>query len=469
MKRIFNNRWWGKHGVSSGLTLTILLLSAFLILVDCSTKVQKVELDIEKNQHDFILTSFLFPDTIFLYLNSSKDISAELANGHLIEAVGEEIDTLGFSIQNHLTGSPCSYLLIHDCSGSMRPYIDMVLCVMEHFIMNSNPLDEFRIIQLGGKLKAMKNFTNDKNNVIQWLRTSNPPIPNGTPLFDALQLGIDYLGSKQREKILIVFTDGNVASTENYEYLIEWAKDVNVRIFVVGMGSIKPGLLSELAKNTDGIFLADDDRTCSQTAYNLSCWISNFYRISYSPAGKKLDGQTHMVTFSVPNSSINFHGQYRVPKDETIFARARIVHEIDTLSTGYNLPEELSVPVLIPFYDMGNSALYPSAKQKLDNMLQNLLTIPEKYTVTLYIDGYTCDVGSEITNLLLSAERAETVNDYVGSKLTPNITTELNFYGESNPLNENKTASEKALNRRVTIRVFLHQGQNASLNDSSVR
>ena len=68
-----------------------------------------------------MLTSYLFPDTIFIYFNSPNDYGFNPMKADLIEAVGEEADTLEYNIRNFYSNGPTSYLMIQDCSGSMRP------------------------------------------------------------------------------------------------------------------------------------------------------------------------------------------------------------------------------------------------------------------------------------------------------------------------------------------------------------
>ncbi|MBN1754807.1 OmpA family protein [bacterium] len=421
-----------------------------------------------QNSPEYILNSYLFPDSISLFFNSPYQLDLHPRDGNLVEIVGTQTDSLPYNLIRYGNSGPNSFLLIQDCSGSMRPYIDGVKSCINNFIALAGDLDDFRIIQFGGTTRAMKSFTNDKNAAILWIEQGELPRPNGTPLFDALQLGIDYLGSQSSNKNLILFTDGNVSSAESYENLIKWAKEVNIRIFVVGFGTIQPGLLSELAKNTGGIFIMDDQRTSPEIAASLYNWITNYYKLTYSPKSKKLDGQCHLVSFNVFYTPIKFKGEYKVPYDPFQFESYKDslnIVDSDLNDDPFQIPQELQEVLLIPFYDMGNAVIYPSAKQKLDTYLELLKEVPENYSIRVIVEGFTCDVGSDESNLLLSSERTISVDDYITPRLPCNGSTELHWYGESKPINSNATPSERALNRRVTIKTIIQFEQSAYFSD----
>jgi outer membrane protein OmpA-like peptidoglycan-associated protein len=90
------------------------------------------------------------------------------------------------------------------------------------------------------------------------------------------------------------------------------------------------------------------------------------------------------------------------------------------------------------------------SKQILDDLAQTMMA----YTGTkLEINGYTDDVGSDASNLVLSHNRANGVKDYLVKKGVPSERMTTQGFGEDPGyfVGDNKTAEGRQANRRVDI------------------
>jgi outer membrane protein OmpA-like peptidoglycan-associated protein/opacity protein-like surface antigen len=97
------------------------------------------------------------------------------------------------------------------------------------------------------------------------------------------------------------------------------------------------------------------------------------------------------------------------------------------------------------------SNLLPESYVVLDQGVKLLMTRPD---VKVEIEGYTDYVGTGAYNQKLSLERAQTVKDYLISKgVAANRLTTIG-YGMNNPLEDNKTAEGRAMNRRIVFRIL---------------
>ena len=77
----------------------------------------------------------------------------------------------------------------------------------------------------------------------------------------------------------------------------------------------------------------------------------------------------------------------------------------------------------------------------------------KKPDLKLDIEGHTSNDGNFNANMRLSNERAETVKNYLIKKgVDPSRLTSQGF-GPTKPLNEGKTEQERALNRRVELKL----------------
>ena len=85
---------------------------------------------------------------------------------------------------------------------------------------------------------------------------------------------------------------------------------------------------------------------------------------------------------------------------------------------------------------------------------KEILFLNQNPTTFFEISGHTDSDGSQDYNLLLSQGRAQTVVDYLVSNGANREQLSAHGYGETRPLNNNKTKASKATNRRVELKVL---------------
>jgi len=101
-------------------------------------------------------------------------------------------------------------------------------------------------------------------------------------------------------------------------------------------------------------------------------------------------------------------------------------------------------------FDSGKS----SFQKQTDKVLQAMVAIFKEYPQADFsIEGHTDSDGSASSNQLLSERRANAVRDYlIANGISADRLTAAGF-GESNPIDSNKTRSGKANNRRVEVKL----------------
>ncbi len=100
-------------------------------------------------------------------------------------------------------------------------------------------------------------------------------------------------------------------------------------------------------------------------------------------------------------------------------------------------------------FDVGSYALKPAAKRSINRIGEFLQWQKD---MSIMIEGFTDNTGSDENNLILSLNRAKSVKDYLEQTFA--IAPErIDFrgYGEEFPAADNATAKGRALNRRVEI------------------
>ncbi|HCY83136.1 MAG TPA: cell envelope biogenesis protein OmpA [Xanthomarina gelatinilytica] len=99
-------------------------------------------------------------------------------------------------------------------------------------------------------------------------------------------------------------------------------------------------------------------------------------------------------------------------------------------------------------FDTGKSSI----KEQSAEVLQNIIGILNEYPNAKFsIEGHTDSVGSEALNMKLSKERASSVMNYLISNGVASNRLTHEGYGESRPIDSNKTRAGRANNRRVEI------------------
>lgn len=104
-------------------------------------------------------------------------------------------------------------------------------------------------------------------------------------------------------------------------------------------------------------------------------------------------------------------------------------------------------------FEKGNTRLTEQAKAILDSSfvpLQHLLT-PSAF---LLISGHTDNTGTPTENLILSQKRAKTIKAFLVEKGIPATQIITRGYGDKEPIADNTTATGRAQNRRVALKLL---------------
>ena len=103
------------------------------------------------------------------------------------------------------------------------------------------------------------------------------------------------------------------------------------------------------------------------------------------------------------------------------------------------------------YYETNSADIDETSKFVLDAFAAYLLRHPNLRVMIL---GHTDNVGDDLANYALSADRAFTVKEYLESKGVPASRLEFKGYGETKPIAKNDTPEGRALNRRTEFRIL---------------
>ena len=101
-------------------------------------------------------------------------------------------------------------------------------------------------------------------------------------------------------------------------------------------------------------------------------------------------------------------------------------------------------------FEKAKADILPSSHKVLDEVVEILKQNPE---FKLSIEGHTSNDGSYDVNMKLSQQRADNVKAYLVSKGIDASRLQTRGFGPDKPLNNGKTLAERALNRRVELKL----------------
>ena len=122
------------------------------------------------------------------------------------------------------------------------------------------------------------------------------------------------------------------------------------------------------------------------------------------------------------------------------------------------LPKSDTLKLGDVFFDFNKANLKPDALKMLDTYFikkNNALSID-----SIYVEGHTDSIGSDIRNLELSQQRSESVKTWLKQNNIA-VPDKINIhpFGKTKPVASNKTPAGRSLNRRVEIIIFRKQEQ----------
>ena len=150
-------------------------------------------------------------------------------------------------------------------------------------------------------------------------------------------------------------------------------------------------------------------------------------------------------------SKVNEHEQRLAQLDKSTKDAIARANEAGKLAQGkFNYSVVLSDDKA--HFPVDGHELSDEAKQQLDDFVERLKT--DDKNVYLEIQGHTDATGSPDHNMQLGQERADAVRRYLNGKGVALNRMSTISYGETQPLESNKTKEGRSKNRRVVIVVL---------------
>jgi VWFA-related protein len=260
---------------------------------------------------------------------------------------------------------PITLIMLLDRSGSMKPNFGLEEQAAEAFVRAMLPADKARIGSFAKNIQVdPEDFTSDRDQLLRILRTELQE-DGPTPLWNAVNTGIDKLLIEKGRRVILVFTDGvdmpmNFANhNKSLKDVMKRAEEENVMIYAIGLagqngmpapggraadpkgrGGINPGAFGGLggrgfggytgrqpqleqpdeglpkiaAATGGGYFELASPRDLASTFARVADELHHQYALGFTP--EKLDGKMHDLTvhMSLPDLTARARKRYLASK-----------------------------------------------------------------------------------------------------------------------------------------------------------
>jgi len=129
-------------------------------------------------------------------------------------------------------------------------------------------------------------------------------------------------------------------------------------------------------------------------------------------------------------------------------ARERLRQQLNQVLQTTETARGLIVNMSDVLFDFNKFTLKPEAREKLAKVSGILLAYPD---LTLKVEGYTDNIGTDEYNQKLSEERADSVRTYLVSQSVADSNVTAKGFGKNDPIADNSTNQGRAQNRRVEL------------------
>jgi VWFA-related protein len=234
---------------------------------------------------------------------------------------------------------PITLIMLLDRSGSMKPNFDLEERAAEAFVREMLPQDKARVGSFSKYIQIdPEDFTSDRDKLTTILKTELQP-EGPTPLWNAVDRGIDKLLIEQGRRVILVFTDGVDAplsfsgKNRSLKDVMKRAEEDDVMVYAIGLagengmaggraanpfgglggrGGVNAGRpqmegpdegLPKIAAATGGgYFELSSPMNLASTFARVANELHQQYAIGFTP--EKLDGKMHDLTVRASNPNL---------------------------------------------------------------------------------------------------------------------------------------------------------------------
>lgn len=188
---------------------------------------------------------------------------------------------------------PISVGLIFDSTGSMVEKFPAARDAATAFLKTSNPRDDYFLVEFSDVPTLVEDFTTDTAKLER--RIFSASARGLTPLFDAVQMGLEKIGSaRNTKKALLIITDGeDNNSHSSFADIREFTRHQDVQIYAIGLIGTTKGqtTIRDIVETTGGrAFFPSSPNQLSDICTRIAIELKNQYLLGYRSTNQAKDG-----------------------------------------------------------------------------------------------------------------------------------------------------------------------------------
>ncbi|MCK4581426.1 MAG: VWA domain-containing protein, partial [Dehalococcoidia bacterium] len=190
--------------------------------------------------------------------------------------------------------------LVIDRSTSMKEQIADAKQAAKGFISLLKDEDKGAVTSFGSSVVSAQAFTHQQDLLVNAVDSIS--VRGSTALFDALYAALQECGKTSGIKAVVAFTDGEEnASDHSLAEVLELAKNVNVPVYMIGLGTqVNTEELRNISNQTGGMYKYAPKASDLLEIYNdIGQLTRQQYLVTYTTHNPKYDGTTRTVVVSV--------------------------------------------------------------------------------------------------------------------------------------------------------------------------
>lgn len=124
--------------------------------------------------------------------------------------------------------------------------------ILTEYVQRMPETSEKTVIEFSGTVTVESSKTRDKQETVSALNSLEADLENpGSSLADAVEIGVDTLRESEREKVLVIVTDGHTSNSENLMEAGDYAEEEGVEVNIIGLENDESlqELYDELGRN----------------------------------------------------------------------------------------------------------------------------------------------------------------------------------------------------------------------------
>jgi Ca-activated chloride channel family protein len=270
----------------------VVIIALFLCVLLCASSVSKAQDQTLKVDVNLVLVNATVSD-----LQGRLVAGLGPSNFHLTED-GVEQKLEHFSVED----LPLSVGLIFDTTGSMADKLSAARNAATAFLKTSNPRDEYFLIKFSDEPRLVEDFTTDLSRLQK--RIFSTSAQGLTPLFDAVQMGLEKIKSaKNTKKALLVITDGEDNHSQyTFSDIREFTRHQDVQIYAIGLINSATGQMTirDLVETTGGrAFFPNSVTQLQDICTRIAIELKNQYLLGYRSTDQRKDGKWREIHLEV--------------------------------------------------------------------------------------------------------------------------------------------------------------------------